>query len=57
MGLSVAIVLHGLYDFSIMTLEGYEKLAIPAAILIILAFLVFTGFEKLKKINSVCKVN
>jgi protease PrsW len=56
-GLFMAVVLHGAYDFSIMTLEGPAKLAIPISILIILAGLVFTGFEKLKKMKSICKIN
>ena len=55
-GIFIATALHGLYNFSIMTLEGPVKIAIPIAILIILAFLVFSEFEKLKKIKGVCKV-
>jgi len=56
-GLFVATLLHGLYDFSIMTLDGYMKVAIPAIVIITLAFLVFSGFERLKKLKSVCKIN
>ncbi len=54
-GFFMAVLLHGLYDFSIMTLDGYLKLAIPATVIITLAFLVFSGFERLKKLKSVCK--
>jgi RsiW-degrading membrane proteinase PrsW (M82 family) len=57
LGISVATLLHGLYDFSIMTLEGYVKYAIPVIIILTLAFLVFSGFEKLKKMKSICKIN
>jgi len=56
-GMFIAVALHGLYDFSIMTLEGSLKIALPAAILIILAFLVFSEFEKLKKLKSVCQLS
>ena len=53
----MAMLLHGLYDFSIMTLDGYLKFAIPVIIIIMLAFLVFSGFEKLKKMKGVCKID
>lgn len=56
-GLFMATLLHGLYDFSIMTLDGYLKIAVPATVIITLAFLVFSGFERLKKIKSICKIN
>ena len=56
-GLFMAVLLHGLYDFSIMKLDGYLKLAVPVLIIVTLAFLVFSGFEKLKKMKSVCEAN
>lgn len=56
-GVMVAVALHGLYNFSIMTLDGYIKIAIPVIVILTLAFLVFSGFEKLKKMKSICKVN
>lgn len=56
-GLLLATLLHGLYDFSIMTLDGYLKLAVPVAVIITLAFLVFAGFERLKKLKSVCEIS
>jgi len=55
-GIFMAVALHGLYNFSIMTLEGPIKIAIPIAILIILAFLVFSEFEKIKKLKGICKI-
>lgn len=55
-GFLIAVLLHGLYNFSIMNLEGLAKIAIPVAILILLAYFVITGFEKLKKLKSVCKI-
>lgn len=55
-GIIMATLLHGIYDFSIMTLDGYAKFAIPVVIILTLAFLVFSGFEKLKKMKSICKI-
>jgi len=56
-GVVVAVLLHGLYNFSIMTLEGYSKLVIPIVIIIALAILTFSGFKKLQKLKGVCKLN
>jgi len=56
-GILMATVLHGVYDFSIMTLDGYIKFAIPAVVILVLAVLVFSGFERLKKMKSTCKTN
>jgi len=56
-GMLVAVLLHGLYDFSIMTLDGYLKIAVPVIVIITLAIFVFYGFEKLKKMKSICKIN
>ncbi|MEK7658821.1 MAG: PrsW family intramembrane metalloprotease [Patescibacteria group bacterium] len=53
-GLFIAVVLHGAYNFSIMTLEGPIKIIIPIVILITLACFVFAGFEKLKKLKGIC---
>jgi RsiW-degrading membrane proteinase PrsW (M82 family) len=56
-GIIVAVLLHGLYDFSIMMVQGNMKIFIPITIILTLAFLVFSGFEKLKKTKSICKIN
>ena len=56
-GVIMATILHGLYNFSIITLDGYMKFVIPAIIILTLAFLVFSGFDKLKKMKSTCKIN
>jgi len=52
-GIIMATLLHGLYDFSIMTLDGYLKIVVPAIVIIALAFLVFSGFSKLRKLKSI----
>ena len=55
-GFFIAVFLHGLYNFSIMTIEGNIKFLIPVLILINLALVLSLGFKKLKKIKSVCKI-
>jgi len=55
-GLSLSTLLHGLYNFSIMKMEGTLRLFIPLIILFGLALFVSLGFKKLKKIKSVCKI-
>lgn len=57
LGIFMSVVLHGLYNFSIMTVGGPLKAIIPISILIFLALFVISGFEKLKKIKSICKLN
>ena len=54
-GLIIATVLHGLYNFSIMKIEGGLKFVIPVIILIGLAVFVSLGFKKVKKLKSICK--
>jgi len=55
-GLGIACLLHGLYNFSIMEIEGGLKFLIPIIILITLALFVSLGFKRLKKIKGVCKI-
>jgi len=55
-GIIMAVVLHGAYDFFIITLDGSLKIIIPITILIILAILTSLGFEQLKKLKSVCNL-
>lgn len=54
-GLGIAIIFHGLYNFSIMTMEGPSKFLIPVAILSGLAFLILLGLKKLEKMKSICQ--
>lgn len=55
-GFILAISLHGLYNFSIIEIEGSLKFIIPILILISLTIFVTLGFRKLKKLKSVCKL-
>ncbi len=55
-GVVIAVLLHGLYNFSIMTLGGSLKLVIPVFIIATLAILTFSGFKKLRKLKGICKL-
>ncbi len=55
-GIGISTILHGLYNFSIIAMKEYLRFVIPVIILITLASLVSLSFQKLKKLNSVCKV-
>jgi len=49
-GLALAILLHGFYNFSIMELEGNLKILIPSTLLIISAFFLSFSFKKIKNL-------
>jgi len=58
LGILAATLLHGLYNFSIITLEDKDiKLLIPLLIILVSSFFVFSGFKKIKKLKSICKIN
>lgn len=54
LGLIIAVALHGLYNFSIMIIEGPMKIIIPVVILLTLALFVSSAFKKLRKTKSIC---
>lgn len=56
LGIAVSTLLHGLFNFSIMELGGWQGFLIPIIILISLAIFVTYGFKRLKKIKSICKI-
>ena len=56
LGLGIATLLHGLYNFSIMKLEGNLSFLIPLFILIGLAIFFAFALKRLKKLRSVCKI-
>jgi len=56
-GFITAVLLHGLYNFSIIKIEGYFASFIPIIILIGLAIFTASRFKILKKIKSICKIN
>jgi len=55
-GLFSATLLHGVYNFSIMKIEGFQKLILPLFILLSLAWFVSRGFEKLRREKNVCLI-
>ncbi len=55
LGLALASFLHGLYDFSIMDVEGALKVIIVVTLLISTSFLLWALILKIKKLPSVCK--
>lgn len=55
-GLLIATLLHGLYDLSIMEVDGTSKFVIPVIILVGLAAFITIGFRKVKRLKSVCKI-
>ena len=55
-GLVIVMTLHGLYNWSIMKIEGPEKFILPFFVLIILAWLVSFWLKKLKRLKSICLV-
>lgn len=56
LGLVIATLLHGLYNFSIIRNTSGEGFIIPLLILISLAAFVTFAFKQLKKIKSICKI-
>ena len=56
LGFAIAILLHGLYNFSIMNLGGELRFGIPVVILISLAIFISFGIKKIKKLKSICKI-
>ncbi len=57
LGFSIIVLLHGLYNFSIMEVEGNLKFAMPIIILIGLAIFVSFALKKLLKLKSICFPN
>ncbi|MCP6719422.1 MAG: PrsW family intramembrane metalloprotease [Patescibacteria group bacterium] len=56
-GLTLAVLLHGFYNFSIMKIGGNLKLLIPFVLLIISAILISFGFKHLRKMAEVRKIS
>lgn len=56
LGIFIAVLLHGLYNFSIMNLGGFFKLGIPSFIILGLAIFVYFGIRHLKSLKSICKI-
>jgi protease PrsW len=55
-GFSIAVLLHGLYNFSIMNVEGFFKFGLPTIIILVLAISIYFSIIYLKKQKSICKI-
>lgn len=55
-GIFLAVVSHGLYNFSIITLKAPFNFILPAALLGILAIIITSEFNKIKKWKDICIV-
>src|SRR5207248_89140 len=55
-GIALATALHGLYNFSIITLKAPFGTIIPFVILTVLAFVVTYAFDRIKKAKSLCQL-
>jgi RsiW-degrading membrane proteinase PrsW (M82 family) len=55
-GFLLAVFLHGLYNFSIMVIEGNVRFLLPFLVLTNLAVVLSLGFSYLKKLKSVCQL-
>ncbi len=56
LGLAMAILLHGAYNFSIISIEGSKRFIIPIVIIVALALFLSQGLKKLKRLKSVCLI-
>jgi RsiW-degrading membrane proteinase PrsW (M82 family) len=56
MGIISATLLHGLYDFSIMSLHYPLNIIIPATIILGLTIFITYDFDGIKKVKSICKI-
>lgn len=56
LGLFLATLLHGLYNFSIITLSAPLNYIIPAMIIIGLAAFIIYDFDEVKKLKGICRV-
>jgi len=55
-GIGLATLSHGLYNFGIMTLKAPFNVAVPVAVIVALAAFMVYDFDSIKKIKSICKL-
>lgn len=56
LGIILATLLHGLYDFSIITLQGPLNFIIPTLVILVLVVFMVYDFDEIKKIKGICKI-
>jgi RsiW-degrading membrane proteinase PrsW (M82 family) len=57
MGIVIAAGLHGLYDFSIITLSAPLDFLIPGTIILVLAGFIMYDFDGIQKVRGICKLS
>ena len=55
-GLFLAVLLHGLYNFSIIALRAPMNFLIPVVVIIGLTIFMIYDFDNIKKVKSICKL-
>ena len=56
LGVFLATLLHGWYDFSIMNFDGILSVMMPILVIIGLAIFMVYDFDEIKKVKSICKI-
>lgn len=56
-GILMATLLHGLYDFSIITLSSPFNFIIPSAVILGLAGFIMYDFDGIQKVKGICKLS
>lgn len=56
LGLAIATLLHGFFNFTIMRAEGLNRFFIPLVLFIITALFISFALNKLKQIKSLCNI-
>ena len=55
-GIFLAVLLHGLYDFSIITLNPPLNFLFPIIIIVGLTIFMIYDFDEIKKLKGICKI-
>ena len=55
-GLGITFILHGVYNWSIIKITGWQKFIVPLIILLTLAWFVSQAFKKLKRLKNTCLI-
>ncbi len=53
-GLTIAVLLHGLYNLSIMEIDGWQQFILPLIIFIVAGTFLSRAFRRVKKLKSIC---
>lgn len=56
LGIGLAALLHGLYNFSIIALERPSNVIVPVLVIVVLAVFMLYDFDEIRKVKSICKI-